>query len=68
MRNALEEDKKLLPQNCSVSLSCVFKLPMEGVLGCLRECVLELPHPFAAQCLHPLLPAKLQVFLVALVS
>lgn len=31
------------------------------MLGCLRKCVLKLPHPFAAQGLQPPLPSKLQL-------
>lgn len=39
MWNALEEDKKLLPKNCSISLSCIFKLSVESAGLPAKMCV-----------------------------
>lgn len=39
MWNALEKDKKLLPKNCTISLSCILKLPTESAALPGKMCV-----------------------------
>lgn len=66
---ASEEDKKLFPKNVIFPRVIFWNYPWR-VLSCLTKCMSKLPHPFAAQCLHPLLSVKLlldfQVFLAPL--